>query len=514
MGKIEDLIAELTEYGINAGLIERADRIYTINRLCEIYGLDGFEGECEPGACRELEQILNQLCEEAYEKGIIDDDGVTSRDLFDTKLMGILTPRPSEVISIFNQKYAVSPKEATDYFYALAKNSNYIRTYRVKKDKKWIYKSEKYGEIEITINLSKPEKDPKAIEAAKSMPQSGYPKCQLCIENEGFAGNLQKPARQNIRLIPFELDGEDWRMQYSPYVYYNEHCIVLNAKHTPMKISASTFRKLLGFVDKLPHYFIGSNADLPIVGGSILSHDHMQGGRHTFAVAKAPAKRVISFKGFEEVSASILKWPMSVIRLSGCDKDRLALLADKILTVWRGYSDPASNVLAYGKLTPDTPDDIEREGVLHNTVTPIARRKGEAYELDLVLRNNIRTKEHPLGLYHPHAEVHNIKKENIGLIEVMVLAVLPARLLAEMEQMEEAILSGKEFDNIPELKKHARWFDSFKDKYVFTRENVADILKFEVGATFEKVLEHAGVYKCDEDGMKAFMRFIDHVNCV
>lgn len=507
--EINKLIAAFIEYSVSHMLISEADKIYTANRLCELLGLDAYSS-CEAPPL-ELSEILDGLCDYAFEHGQISDNGVTSRDLFDTKIMGLVTPFPSTVIDVFNKKYQSSPKEATDYFYNLSKNSNYIRTYRVKKDKKWIY-SGKYGDIEITINLSKPEKDPKAIEAAKNMPQSGYPKCLLCVENEGYAGNLQKPARQNIRLIPISLDGEDWRMQYSPYVYYNEHCIVLNSKHTPMKITLSTFKKLLGFVEKFPHYFIGSNADLPIVGGSILSHDHMQGGCHTFAMAKAPIESEISFKGFEDIKAGIVKWHMSVIRLCGSDKERLAALANKILECWRAYSDPAANILSFGKLTKDTPDEIEKEGAPHNTVTPIARMRNNLFELDLVLRNNIRTKEHPLGLYHPHAEVHNIKKENIGLIEVMGLAVLPSRLLGEMELMKEAILSNTSFSKIPELEKHADWFAAFKDKYTFTKDNTEEILKKEIGATFETVLEHAGVYKCTKEGREAFSRFIESVN--
>jgi len=511
MKNINVLIAELVSYSVKCGLIEKEDRVYAVNRLCELFGLDAYE-EAIPENDSDIEAILGGMCDYAYENGLISDNGVTSRDLFDTKVMGLLTPMPSTVIKTFREKYAKDPVEATDYFYNISRDSNYIRTYRVKKDKKWIYNSEKYGDIEITINLSKPEKDPKAIEAAKNMPQSGYPKCALCIENEGYAGNMQKAARQNIRLIPLTLDNEEWRMQYSPYVYYNEHCIVLNAEHTPMRITPSTFRKLLAFVEELPHYFIGSNADLPIVGGSILSHDHMQGGHHEFAMAKAPVEQKLTFDGFEDVKAGIVRWPMSVIRLTGKNKESIALLAEKILTCWRGYSDAEANVLAFGKLTPDTPDEIEKADAPHNTITPIARIKDGEFQLDLVLRNNIRTVEHPLGLYHPHAEVHNIKKENIGLIEVMGLAVLPARLLSEMQMMEQAILEGKSFAHIDTLAKHADWFDAFKDKYTFTKDNVTEILQKEVGATFETVLEHAGVYKCDKEGREGIVRFVNKVN--
>ncbi len=510
MRDIQTLISSLTAYAEKKGLIAKEDKIYVSNRLCEIFELPAYDAP-HPEEL-ELEEILSGMCDYAFEKGIISDNGVTARDLFDTKVMATVTPMPSSVISTFNSLYKCDPVKATDYFYNLSKDSDYIRTYRVKKDKKWIYSSPSYGDIEITINLSKPEKDPKAIEAAKSMPQSGYPKCLLCVENEGFAGNMQKAARQTIRLIPLTLDSEDWRMQYSPYVYYNEHCIVLNAQHTPMKITPGTFRKLLAFVEALPHYFIGSNADLPIVGGSILSHDHMQGGHHTFAMAKADTLCELAFKGFENVKAEIVKWPMSVIRLTSSDKDALASLAEKILFVWREYSDPAAGVLAYGKMTPDTPDEIEKDGAPHNTITPIARRVGNDYQLDLVLRNNIRTVEHPLGLYHPHAEVHNIKKENIGLIEVMGLAVLPARLKGELEAMKTAILSGRDFRDDSELVKHAEWYEGFKGDHVFTAENVGEILEKEVGKTFEKVLTHAGVYKCDAEGLKAFIRFVDRVN--
>ena len=509
--KINTAIYSLAEHAVRTGLIEESDRVYAVNRI--IYKL-GISEAYPPDEelCADLESILGAICDYAFEKGIISDNGVTSRDLFDTEIMGLVTPFPSTVIKTFNEKYALSPKEATDWFYALSKNSNYIRDYRVKKDLKWIYPSEKYGNIEITVNLSKPEKDPKAIAAARNMPQSGYPKCALCVENEGFAGNLQKAARQNIRLIPMPLDGEDWRMQYSPYVYYNEHCIVLNSEHTPMKITASTFRKLLAFVDYLPHYFIGSNADLPIVGGSILSHDHMQGGCHTFAMEEAPVEKEVVFTGYEDIKAGIVRWPMSVIRLTGSDRDRIAELANKILTLWREYSDIEYGVIAKGKLIPGTPDDIESDDAPHNTITPIARRRGELFELDLVLRNNVKTAEHPLGLYHPHAEVHNIKKENIGLIEVMGLAVLPSRLKGEIDAMKSAILSGTDFCTVETLAKHAAWFDAFKDKYEFTEENTVEILRREIGATFEKVLEHAGVYKCDERGREGMMRFIDRVN--
>ncbi len=445
-----------------------------------------------------LEEILGGICDYAVENGLCE-DSVVYRDLFDTSVMGQLTPRPSEVIRKFDALYAISPEEATDYFYKLAGDSDYIRRYRVCKDLKWKTPSE-YGDIDITVNLSKPEKDPKAIAAAKLLPQSGYPKCLLCHENEGYAGNAGKPARQTLRQIPMTMAGQQWYLQYSPYVYYNEHCIALSGEHTPMKIDRSTFVKLLDFVDLFPHYFLGSNADLPIVGGSILSHDHMQGGHYTFAMEKAPVEQSITFRGFEDIEAGIVKWPMSVIRLRGTDKDRLVALADKILLAWRGYTDEAAFIFA------------ETDGEPHNTVTPIARMKEGKFELDLVLRNNITTEEHPLGVFHPHKELHNIKKENIGLIEVMGLAVLPSRLKSEIELLSDAILAGKDVKSIPEIEKHADWLATFADKYTFTAENVRGILEDEIGKTFTRVLEDAGVYKRDDAGKAAFLRFVEYVN--
>jgi UDPglucose--hexose-1-phosphate uridylyltransferase len=413
--------------------------------------------------------------------------------------MGLLTPRPSEVIAKFRALYAQDPVKATDWYYAFSRTTDYIRTYRVKKDMKWTAPSV-YGDIDITINLSKPEKDPKAIAAAKNLPQSSYPKCALCPETEGYAGNLRAAARQNHRIIPITVADEPWKFQYSPYVYYNEHCIALSDAHSPMRIEKDTFRRLLDFEEIFPHYFIGSNADLPIVGGSILSHNHFQGGHYTFAMETSPIEKEISFAGFEDIKAGIVKWPMSVIRISGTDKDRLVALADKILVAWRGYTDEAAFVYA------------ETDGEPHNTITPIARRRNGEFELDLVLRNNITTDEHPLGVYHPHAELHNIKKENIGLIEVMGLAVLPARLKAEMETLAECILNGTSLSDVESVAKHADWFDQFKANYTFTEENTADILKAEIGKTFVRVLEDAGVYKCNAQGREAFLRFIDAVN--
>ena len=497
--KVCNTIQNLVGYAIEKKMAEESDRVYLSNLLLHELGLSEFAPD-EPQAdpLPSLESMLALLCDHAAESGLIPDDTVTQRDLFDTKLMGILTPRPSQVIAEFRAHYVNSPREATDYFYALAQNSDYIRTYRVCKDLKWVYEG-KYGALDITINLSKPEKDPKAIAAAKLQKATGYPQCLLCRQNEGFAGNLTRPARQTIRLIPLQMNGEEWFLQYSPYVYYNEHCIALSGLHTPMKIDRSSFVKLLDFVTIFPHYFLGSNADLPIVGGSILSHDHMQGGHYTFAMERAAIEMPLSFKGFPDVRAGIVHWPLSVIRLTSADREALVDLADRILLAWRKYSDPAATIFA------------ETEGEPHNTITPIARRRGEDYELDLVLRNNLTTPEHPLGLYHPHADKHNIKKENIGLIEVMGLAVLPARLSREMALLGDALAEGRDFGNDETLAKHKAWVDSFRDNYHFTRENVSEILRREIGRTFEGVLENAGVYPCTGEGRAAFLRFIETI---
>ena len=487
-------LSALLRYGLEKQLFEPCDQIYMANRLLEIMQLDEFSWE--ETAELPLEEILQALLDDAVARGICADD-ITSRDLFDTKLMGALTPPPREVRKIFSELYKEDPQAATDWFYEFSRNTDYIRRYRVKKDMRWVTSTD-YGDLDITINLSKPEKDPKAIAAAKSAPQVGYPKCHLCVENEGYAGRVNHPARQNHRIIPLELAGEEWFLQYSPYVYYNEHCIVFNGKHEPMVINKATLRKLLDFVERFPHYFVGSNADLPIVGGSILSHEHFQGGHYCFAMERAEIETPLNFHGFEDVKAGIVKWPMSVIRLCGESKERLCELADKILLCWRGYSDENAFVFA------------ESDGTPHNTITPIARRRGSDFELDLVLRNNITTEEHPLGVYHPHAELHHIKKENIGLIEVMGLAVLPARLKAELQALEEAILSGAELSG--ELEKHAHWVNELQQKHHFTAKNLSDILKAEVGVVFAKVLEHAGVFKRSPEGQAAFRRFIDTVN--
>ena len=508
---IQERILELTEYGLVTGLITEDDKIYTINRLMELLEIDEMEDRVfEAYAARQpmtqqtaeesLEDILAEMMDYAYEKGIMKENSIVYKDLFDTKIMGILVPRPAEVRARFKDLYEhTSAQAATDYFYKLSCDSNYIRRQRIKKDRKWTTETE-FGTLDITINLSKPEKDPKAIAAAKNAKQSAYPKCQLCKENEGYAGRVNHPARQNHRIIPVTINHSDWYFQYSPYVYYNEHCIVFNSLHTPMKIERATFGKLLDFVTQFPHYFVGSNADLPIVGGSILSHDHFQGGHYTFAMAKAPIEKTLTFKGFEDVKAGIVKWPMSVIRISSADKDRLIELADRILKAWRGYTDEEAFIFA------------ETDGEPHNTITPIARKRGEDYELDLVLRNNITTEEHPLGVYHPHAKLHHIKKENIGLIEVMGLAVLPARLKDEMAALSKANLEKKDIRPDEVLAKHADWLEEFLPKYDQIEEtNIMDILHEEIGLVFNEVLKDAGVYKCTEEGRKAFMRFIDAV---
>ena len=504
---IQERILELTEYGLVTGLVEPEDRRFTINRLLELFHLDELEDEVaaayakrtpmtQESAEAALEDILNEMLDYAAEDGLMPEDTITYRDLFDTKIMSMLVPRPSEVIKKFQALYQISPKEATDYFYKLSRDTNYIRRYRIKKDQKWTADTE-FGTLDITINLSKPEKDPKAIAAAKLAKQSGYPKCLLCKENEGYAGRVNHPARQNHRIIPVTINHSDWFFQYSPYVYYNEHCIVFNAEHTPMKIEKATFGKLLDFVEQFPHYFVGSNADLPIVGGSILSHDHFQGGHYTFAMAKAPIEKELQFEGFSDVKAGIVKWPMSVIRISGPDKERLIELADKILLTWRGYTDEDAFIYA------------ETDGEPHNTITPIARRRGDDFELDLVLRNNITTGEHPLGVYHPHAKLHHIKKENIGLIEVMGLAVLPARLKDEMAELADALVNGTDLRATETLASHAEWAEGFLPKYdKITKDNVMDILHEEIGLVFNEVLQDAGVYKCTPEGRKAFERFI------
>ena len=504
---VQEAIAKLVQYGLATELIEKEDRLYTANKLLEMLQIDTLEESAEASILQfdaedktvvgELEGILAQLCDYAYEAGLLEENSVGYRDLFDTKLMSALVDRPSNMIRRFHQLYEEDPVKATDFYYKFSQDTDYIRRYRIVKDRKWVAKTE-YGDLDITINLSKPEKDPKAIAAAKLAKQTSYPKCLLCCENEGYAGRLNHPARQNHRILPVTINNSNWFFQYSPYVYYNEHCIVFNGQHVPMKIERATFAKLFDFVKHFPHYFVGSNADLPIVGGSILSHDHFQGGHYEFAMAKAPVETELMIPGFEDVKAGIVKWPMSVIRISGPDTERLIELADKILLAWRGYTDEAAFIYA------------ETNGEPHNTITPIARKRGDDFEMDLVLRNNITTDEHPLGVYHPHAELHHIKKENIGLIEVMGLAVLPARLKEEMEALQAAILEGREIREDGMLEKHADWVDEIKAKYPsITAENVEKILQDEIGLVFAKVLEHAGVYKRTPEGKEAFLRFIN-----
>lgn len=495
MKDINSLIAQLVQYGKEKGLVAKEDEIYTINRLLEILHLDEYkETVCEEEM--KLEDILAQITDWAYENGVMQENSVVYRDLFDTKLMGALVPAPSVVIKKFRELYKESPKKATDFYYDFSCNTDYIRRYRIAKDRKWKAETE-YGTLDITINLSKPEKDPKAIAAAKNAKQSAYPKCLLCKENEGYAGRIDHPARQSHRIMPVEIDGKPWGFQYSPYVYYNEHCILFNKEHTPMKIDESAFRKLLDFIRQFPHYFIGSNADLPIVGGSILAHEHFQGGHYEFAMERAGIKKEITIPGFEQIEAGIVNWPMSVIRIRHTDAGLLVKAASHILESWRKYTDEDFFIYA------------QTDGEPHNTITPIARMRDGKYEFDLVLRNNITTKKHPLGVFHPHQELHHIKKENIGLIEVMGLAVLPARLKNEMKRLGEFIVAGKDISSDEELAKHADWVETFIGSYdSVTQENVEEILQKEIGEVFKKVLEHAGVYKNTKQGMEGFMRFI------
>ena len=495
--KIETYIDAIVSYAMNTGLAQPEDHRVLINRLLDLLEKPDYEPSDEPQP-EDIEEILAGILDYAVENGLCDDN-ITAKDIFDTRIMGAITPMPREIIRTFWEKYENNPVEATDWYYKFSCDTDYIRRYRIKKDMRWKYESE-YGNLDITINLSKPEKDPKAIAAAKNAPQTAYPKCQLCCENEGYAGRMNHPARANHRIIPIKICGADWCLQYSPYVYYNEHCIVLNEKHIPMKIDKSAFEKLLDFVRIFPHYFVGSNADLPIVGGSILSHEHFQGGHYTFAMETAPIKEKVVFKGFEDIEAGIVNWPMSVIRLRGADFARIADLADKILGCWRGYSDEKVGVIAFSEDQP------------HNTITPIARRRGEDFELDLVLRCNITTEEHPLGVFHPHEDKHHIKKENIGLIEVMGLAVLPSRLKQELSDLAEAAVSGKDVFSDEVLSKHAEWLEELKKEYTFTEENAMDIILKETGKVFSKVLEDAGVYKNTSEGHNAFIDFINAVN--
>jgi len=495
---IDTAVSKLVSYALRTGLIDASERIWAINTILDVLKLDSYTDPGQEWGEIELAPVLDELLDDARARGVLAEDSVVYRDLFDTELMGRLTPRPAQVIEKFQALYREDPRKATDWYYRFSQDTNYVRRDRIAKDMQWKAATQ-YGELDITINLSKPEKDPKAIAAARDLPASNYPRCQLCAENEGYAGRVDHPARQNHRVVPITIDGTPWSLQYSPYVYYNEHCICFNNVHTPMKIDRACFRKLLDFVAQFPHYFVGSNADLPIVGGSILAHDHFQGGRYTFAMEKAPVEHPFTFSGFEDVDAGIVKWPMSVIRIAGHDPERLVELADKVLTAWRGYTDEGAVIFA------------ETDGTPHNTITPIARMRDGKFEMDLVLRNNLTTEEHPLGLYHPHAELHHIKKENIGLIEVMGLAVLPARLKGELAAVADALAAGADLRADARTEKHADWAEGFAPKYTITRENALDIVQKETGLVFAQVLEHAGVYKRDEAGRAAFLRFLERV---
>ncbi len=493
-----EAITKLVDYAVQEGLVEENEYIWAVNTILDVLKLDDYTPVPWDHQQVELAPVLEALLDDAWERGVLTENSVVYRDLFDTEIMGRLTPRPSEVIDKFQKLCARDPKRATDWYYEFSQSTNYIRRDRIAKDVQWKAPTE-YGELDITINLSKPEKDPKAIAAARNLPASAYPRCQLCAENEGYAGRVNHPARQNHRIVPITINGSPWFLQYSPYVYYNEHCICLNAEHTPMKIDRACFGKLLDFVGQFPHYFVGSNADLPIVGGSILAHDHFQGGHYEFAMAKAPVETPFPFPGFEDVEAGIVKWPMSVVRIASANPDRLVELADKILLAWRGYTDEAAFIFA------------ETDGEPHSTITPIARKRGDKFELDLVLRNNITTGEHPLGVYHPHAELHHIKKENIGLIEVMGLAVLPARLKEELAAVADALASGADLRADERTAKHAGWAEGFAPRYTITADNALDIVKKETGLVFAKVLEHAGVYARTGEGKEAFLRFLRSV---
>ena len=492
---IDAAVSKLAAYALRTGLIEPCEYTWAVNTILDALKLDSYTDPGEEWGEIQLAPVLEELLDDAFARGVLTENSVVYRDLFDTELMGRLTPRPAQVTAKFQVLYEEDPQKATDWYYRFSQDTNYIRRDRIARDMQWKARTE-YGELDITINLSKPEKDPKAIAAARNLPASNYPRCQLCAENEGYAGRVNHPARQNHRIVPITINGSPWFLQYSPYVYYNEHCICLNSVHTPMKIDRACFGKLLDFVRQFPHYFVGSNADLPIVGGSILAHDHFQGGRYTFAMEKAPVETPFVFPGYEDVEAGIVKWPMSVVRIASHDPERLIDLADHMLCAWRGYTDEAAVIYA------------ETDGVPHNTITPIARMRDGKYELDLVLRNNLTTPEHPLGLYHPHAQLHHIKKENIGLIEVMGLAVLPARLKEELAAVADALVTGADLRSSELTEKHADWAEGFRDRYAFTRENALDIVQKETGLVFAQVLEHAGVYKRTPEGREAFLRFL------
>ena len=495
---VNEAVSALVAYALFAGLIEESELTWATNTVLDVLKLDSYTDPMTEWDVIDLPEVLDTLTDDAYARGLLPENSIVYRDLFDTELMGRLTPRPAQVRAKFAALCQESPRAATDWYYQFSQDTNYLRRDRIAKDVQWKAATE-YGDLDITINLSKPEKDPKAIAAARELPASDYPRCQLCLENEGYAGRVNHPARQNHRVVPITINGADWYLQYSPYVYYNEHCICFNQAHVPMKIDRACFAKLLDFVRQFPHYFVGSNADLPIVGGSILAHDHFQGGRYTFAMERAEIETPFAFPGFADVEAGIVKWPMSVVRIRAAAPERLVALADRLLTAWRGYTDESAMIFA------------ETAGEAHNTITPIARRRGDKYELDLVLRNNLTTPEHPLGLYHPHAQLHHIKKENIGLIEVMGLAVLPARLKAELAAVADALVTGADLRSDERTAKHADWAEGFRDKYEITRDNALDIVKQETGLVFAQVLEHAGVYKRNDSGRAAFLKFLASV---
>ncbi|WP_226581275.1 UDP-glucose--hexose-1-phosphate uridylyltransferase [Halobacillus litoralis] len=496
-------IERLIQYGLQKEMISVWDIDYVRNRLFHLFQLEGEKTEIskEEESFETPVNILESMLDYAVDQGLIEENTTTERDLFDPKIMNCLVPRPSEVIRDFYHAFEKKgPEAATKEFYQLSKDAHYIRTDRIAKNKHW-YSETEYGDLEITINLSKPEKDPKAIAAAKAQKDTKYPDCLLCKENVGYAGRLDHPARDNHRIIPVDLEGEHWFLQYSPYVYYNEHAIILSREHRPMEITKEGFDRLLDFTDQLPHYFVGSNADLPIVGGSILSHDHFQGGQHDFPMAKAPVDQEFSIPHFKDVQAGIVRWPMSVLRLRGTDRKRVSELGEKILTTWRSYTDETVDVYA------------ETAGEPHNTVTPIARYRDGQFELDLVLRNNRTSEQYPMGIFHPHEEVHHIKKENIGLIEVMGLAVLPGRLIEEMEQLTTYIMKDQLDDKGVEdekTSKHIPWAKQVN--WDVSSENaVWEQMQKEIGKRFSTVLEHAGVFKRNEEGQEAFRRFIDQV---
>ena len=498
MCDIQHEISRLLHFARQKGLIAPEDEVYAANRLLDVLHVEDYVPEEVDETLETATPILECILDYAAEKGLI--EGTTDeRDLFDTRIMDCVMPRPSEVVRAFRAYYEESPREATDYYYALSIASNYIRKARIDKNIAWKTATE-FGDLDVTINLSKPEKDPRDIAKAKLAKAAGYPKCLLCRENEGYAGRVNHPARETHRLIPLDLAGHPWFLQYSPYTYYNEHCIVLNNDHVPMVISRETFENLTAFLEIFPHYFAGSNADLPIVGGSILSHDHYQGGRYTFAMERAAVEQEYTFANYPQVRAGRVKWPMSTLRLTSSDKGALIDLATAILAAWRTYSDASADILA----ETDAP---------HNTITPIARRRGADYEFDLVFRNNRTTAEHPLGLFHPHAEVHHIKKENIGLIEVLGLAILPARLKSEMEQIRAELLRGTaDIAGIADIEKHAAWYSSVRAAHTAVTEgNVDGILRDEIGKVFLEVLTHAGVFKRDAAGMAAFDRWIESI---